>query len=44
VYEKADNKIIYNTMLPGYGNYGHYFGDKFTDAERKVVIEYLKTL
>lgn len=35
---------IYNTSLPGYGNYGHYFGDKLTDKERKAVIEYLKTL
>ncbi len=34
----------YNTDLPGYGNYGHYFGDKLSDAERKAVIEYLKTL
>lgn len=35
---------VYNTTLKGYGNYGHYFGDKLTDAERKAVIEYLKTL
>ena len=35
---------IYNTSLPGYGNYGHYFGDKLSDKERKAVIEYLKTL
>lgn len=34
----------YNTTLPGYGNYGHNFGDKLTDKERKAVIEYLKTL
>src|SRR4030095_6126479 len=38
------NKYVYNTGLPGYGNYGHYFGDDFTEAERKAVIEYLKTL
>ena len=38
------NKYIYNTRLPGYGNYGHYFGDQLTDAERQAVIEYLKTL
>jgi hypothetical protein len=36
------NKFIYNTTLPGYGNYGHNFGDKLTDGERKSVIEYLK--
>jgi hypothetical protein len=35
---------IYNTELRGYGNYGHYFGDKLTDRERKAIIEYLKTL
>jgi len=35
---------VYNTTLPGYGNYGHTFGDKLSDKERKSVIEYLKTL
>ena len=35
---------VYNTTLPGYGNYGHTFGDKLSDQERKAVIEYLKTL
>lgn len=35
---------VYNTTLPGYGNYGHTFGDKLTPSERKAVIEYLKTL
>jgi len=30
--------------LPGYGNYGHTFGDKLSDQERKSVLEYLKTL
>jgi len=38
------NKYVYNTTLPGYGNYGHTFGDQLTEAERKAVIEYLKTL
>ncbi len=38
------NTSTYNTKLPGYGNYGHYFGDVLTEAERKAVIEYLKTL
>ena len=38
------NSNIYNTELPGYGNYGHYFGDALTDEERKAIIEYLKTL
>ncbi|HEY6977944.1 MAG TPA: hypothetical protein VH396_16710 [Chitinophagaceae bacterium] len=46
VKEKPDdnNKKVYNTDKPGYGNYGHYFADDLTDAERKAVIEYLKTL
>jgi mono/diheme cytochrome c family protein len=35
---------VYNTTLDGYGNYGHTFGDKLSDKERKAVIEYLKTL
>ena len=38
------NKYIYNTTLPGYGNYGHYFGDALTNEQRRAVIEYLKTL
>ena len=44
VHEQAADKSVYNTTLPGYGNYGHYFGDILTDSERKAVIEYLKTL
>ncbi|MFT3936282.1 MAG: hypothetical protein QM726_21815 [Chitinophagaceae bacterium] len=35
---------VYNTTLPGYGNYGHYFGDKLDDKQRTAVVEYLKTL
>lgn len=35
---------VYNTTLPGYGNYGHTFGDKLSETERKAVIEYLKML
>lgn len=42
--EKVLNTSTYNTSLPGYGNYGHYFGDVLTNNERKAVIEYLKTL
>jgi hypothetical protein len=40
----GNKKNIYNTDKPGYGNYGHYFGDMLTEKERKAVIEYLKTL
>jgi hypothetical protein len=46
-YEAKDapnGKKAYNTTLSGYGKGGHYFGDYFTDKERKAVIEYLKTL
>ncbi len=35
---------LYDTTLAGYGNGGHTFGDALTDAERKAVLEYLKTL
>jgi hypothetical protein len=41
---KPGGKKTYNTDIPGYGNYGHYFGDHLSDDERKAVIEYLKTL
>lgn len=44
VEQQPGGPDVYNTDLPGYGNYGHYFGDKFGDAERKAVLEYLKTL
>ena len=44
VEEKALNTSTYNTTLPGYGNYGHYFGDALSAEDRKAVIEYLKTL
>ena len=44
MFNTPGDKLIYNTTLPGYGNYGHYFGDKLTGEERKAVIEYLKTL
>ncbi len=37
-------KYTFDTTIPGYGNQGHYFGDKLKTAERKAVIEYLKTL
>jgi hypothetical protein len=35
---------IYDTSLSGYGNGGHQFGDSLSEAERRAVIEYLKTL
>lgn len=39
-----DQRKIYDTRLPGRGNGGHYFGDALSEAERRAVIEYLKTL
>ena len=35
---------VYNTTIPGYGNYGHTYGDRLSGQERKAIIEYLKTL
>jgi Cytochrome c len=46
-YSKRDSSrgtTVYNTKLPGYGNYGHRYGDKMNSKERKAIIEYLKTL
>jgi hypothetical protein len=43
-HSAPDGKKVYNTDLPGYGNGGHYFGDRLTGAERKAIVEYLKTL
>jgi len=37
-------KTVYDTTVPGYGNYGHTFGDKLNDMERAAILEYLKTL
>ncbi len=39
-----ERRKIYDTTQPGRTNGGHTFGDRFTDAERRAVIEYLKTL
>jgi mono/diheme cytochrome c family protein len=39
-----EGTTVYNTNLPGYGNYGHRYGDKLSSKERKAIIEYLKTL
>ncbi len=44
VRDSAQGTTVYNTDLPGYGNYGHRYGDTFNNHERKAIIEYLKTL
>lgn len=41
---ETPQKEAYNTTTPGYGNYGHYYGDRLSDNERKALLEYLKTL
>jgi mono/diheme cytochrome c family protein len=39
-----ERRKIYDTTQTGRGNGGHTFGDHLSDAERRAVIEYLKTL
>lgn len=40
----ANDKQTYNTKLKGYGNGGHTYGDELEPEERRMLIEYLKTL
>ncbi|MGF1528275.1 MAG: hypothetical protein ACFCBW_15965 [Candidatus Competibacterales bacterium] len=40
----AEAKVIYDTTLQGYSNRGHTYGDELTAAERRALLEYLKTL
>lgn len=42
--DDAERKYIYDTSFIGHSNVGHTFGDHLTDAERRAVLEYLKTL
>lgn len=42
--ETKERKKIYDTTRPGYANGGHTFGDHLSEADRKAVLEYLKTL
>lgn len=42
--DPAQRKRIYDTTLHGYSNAGHTIGDGLTDAERRSLLEYLKTL
>lgn len=39
-----ERRKVYDTTQPGRGNGGHTYGDDLSDAERRAVIEYLKTL
>jgi hypothetical protein len=34
----------FDTTLPGNSNAGHEYGTKLSDADRRALIEYLKTL
>jgi len=42
--QDIENRKIYNTHLYSQGNQGHDFTRVLTDAERRALIEYLKTL
>lgn len=41
---EGERVLIYDTTLEGYGNEGHTFGDALSAADRRAVLEYLKTL
>lgn len=41
---EAERPFVYDTTHWSQSNAGHPFGDHLTDAERRAVIEYLKTL
>ena len=46
-YEKRpafERRKVYDTAEPGRGNGGHTYGDALSDADRRAVVEYLKTL
>lgn len=40
----ANKRFVYDTTLLGHGNGGHFYGDPLSDAERRALLEYLKTL
>ena len=40
----SGQRWIYDTTARGYGNGGHRYGDRLEDADRRAVLEYLKTL
>ena len=42
--QQIENRKVYNTHLYSQGNQGHAFTAVLTDAERRALIEYLKTL
>ncbi|MDP9141458.1 MAG: hypothetical protein M3O62_11790 [Pseudomonadota bacterium] len=42
--EQLEQRKVYNTTMYGQGNQGHEFTAVLTDAERRAILEYLKTL
>ena len=42
--QDVENRKIFHTRLYSQGNQGHEFTAVLTDAERRALIEYLKTL
>lgn len=42
--EAIDKRLVYDTRILGNGNGGHEFTAVLTDAERRAILEYLKTL
>jgi len=34
---------LYDTSLPGNGNGGHVYGTSLADAEKRAIVEYMKT-
>jgi endo-cleaving rubber dioxygenase len=42
--DSIDKRLVYDSRILGNGNDGHEFTDVLTEAERKALIEYLKTL
>jgi len=40
----AELRAWYDGALPGHSNRGHRFADPFSEAERRALLEYLKTL
>ena len=41
---RDEGAYVFDTNTPGNSNAGHNFGTDLTDAEKRELIEYLKTL
>ncbi len=40
---EGERDLVYDATYVSQGNYGHPFGGHRSDAERRTVLEYLKT-